>query len=173
MTQKKDREALIRELENLGELIEPDPDDTPMLNALVKDPIPANSQDSLTQETPPIAKNINPEHPQTVDMFTASNRKVPKASSASAEALDSTIVPSHPTDTGHENLTVRSNREPAVTDETKVAADDKGLEELTSELLAAIEKRLSLHSGESLPESLRDELAHDISQHLAPWLHDY
>ena len=171
MTQKKDREALIRELENLGELIEPDPDDTPKLNALVKEPIPADSQDSLTQETPPIAKNINPEHPQTVDMFTPSNPKAPKASSA--EALDSTIVPSHPTDTGHENLTVRSNRAPAVTDAIKVATDDKGLEELTSELLAAIEKRLSLHSGESLPESLRDELAHDISQHLAPWLHDY
>ena len=170
MTQKKDREVLIRELENLGELIESDPDDTPTLNALAEDQTPADSQDFLTQETPPIAKNINLEHPQTVDMFTASNPKAPKASSA--EALDSTIAPDHPTDTGHESLTVRSNREPGVADQTKVAADDKGLEELTSELLAAVEKRLSLHSGESLPESLRDELAHDISQHLAPWLHD-
>jgi len=171
MTQKKDREVLIRELENLGELIESDPNDTPTLDALAEDPTPADSQDSLTQETPPIAKDINPEQPQTVDMFTAPNPKAPKASSA--EALDSTIAPDHPTDTGHESLTVRSNRESGVTDETKVAADDKGLEELTSELLAAVEKRLSLHSGESLPESLRDELAHDISQHLAPWLHDY
>ena len=171
MTQKKDRQVLIRELENLGELIESDPTDMPTLDALAKDPIPADSQDFLTQETPPIAKNINPEHPQTVDMFTTSNPKAPKESSA--EALDSTIVPNHPTDTGHESLAVRSNREPGVTDETKVTASDKGLEELTSELLAAVEKRLSLHSGESLPESLRDELAHDISQHLAPWLHDY
>ena len=170
MTQKKDRKALIQELENLGELIESDPNDTPTLDALAEDPTPADSQDSLTQETPPIAKNINLEHPQNVDMFTAPNPKAPKASSA--EALDSTIAPDHPTDTGHESLTVRSNRESGVTDETKVAADDKGLEELTSELLAAVEKRLSLHSGESLPESLRDELAHDISQHLAPWLHD-
>jgi hypothetical protein len=172
MTQKKDREVLIRELENLGELIESDPDDTPTLDALAEDPTPADSGEFLTQETPPIAKDINPEQPQTTDMFTAPSPKAPKASSA--EALDSTIAPDHPTEPGHESLAVRPNRKPAVADETKaVTADDKGLEELTSELLAAVEKRLSLHSGESLPESLRDELAHDISQHLAPWLHDY
>lgn len=163
MTQKKDREVLIRELENLGELIESDPNDTPTLDALAEDPTPTDSQEFLTLKTPPIAKDINPEQPQTVDMFTVPSPQAPKASSA--EALDSTIAPDHPTDTGHESL--------AVADETKVTADDKGLEELTSELLAAVEKRLSLHSGESLPESLRDELAHDISQHLAPWLHDY
>ncbi len=171
MTQKKDREALIRELENLGELIESDPDDTPTLNSLAEDPTPADSQEFLTLKTPPIAKDINPEQPQTVDMFTAPSPQAPKESSV--EALDSTIAPDHPTDAGHESLAVQSNREPAVADEAKaVTADDKGLEELTSELLAVVEKRLSLHSGESLPELLRDELAHDISQHLAPWLHD-
>lgn len=171
MTQKKDREVLIRELENLGELIESDPNDTPTLDALAEDRTPTDFQEFLTLKTPPLAKDINPEQPQTVDMFTVPSPQAPKASSA--EALDSTIAPDHPTDTGHESLAVGSNREPAVADETKVTADDKGLEELTSELLAVVEKRLSLHSGESLPESLRDELAHDISQHLAPWLHDY
>jgi len=170
MTQKKDREVLIRELENLGELIESDPNDTPTLDALAEDLAP-DSQKFLTQETPPRAKDINPEQPQTVDMFTAPSPQAPKESSV--EALDSTIAPDHPTDAGHESLAVQSNREPAVADEAKaVTADDKGLEELTSELLAVVEKRLSLHSGESLPELLRDELAHDISQHLAPWLHD-
>ena len=170
MTQKKDLKALIRELENLGEVIESDLDDTPTLDALAKDSVPADPQDSLTQETPPIAKDINPEHPQTTDMFIAPNPKVPKESST--ETSDSPIAAEDSTDTGHESLAVRPNREPAVIDETKVTADDKGLEELTSELLAVVEKRLSLHSGESLPESLRDELARDISQHLAPWLHD-
>ena len=170
MTQKKDREVLIRELENLGELIESDPNDTPTLDALAEDLAP-DSQKFLTQETPPRAKDINPEQPQTVDMFTAPSPQAPKESSV--EALDSTIAPDHPTDAGHESLAVQSNREPAVADEAKaVTADDKGLEELTSELLAVVEKRLSLHSGESLPELLRDELGHDISQHLAPWLHD-
>ncbi len=170
MTQKKDREVLIRELENLGELIESDPNDTPTLDALAEDLAP-DSQKFLTQETPPRAKDINPEQPQTVDMFTAPSPQAPKESSV--EALDSTIAPDHPTDAGHESLAVQSNREPAVSDEAKaVTADDKGLEELTSELLAVVEKRLSLHSGESLPELLRDELGHDISQHLAPWLHD-
>jgi hypothetical protein len=172
MTQKKDREVLIRELEDLSELFESDPDDMPTLDALAKGPTPADSQDFLTQETPPITKDINPEHPQTVDMFTAPSPKAPKESSA--DALDSTIAPDYATDTEHESLTVRPNRKPTVTDEAKaVTTDDKGLEELTSELLGAVEKRLSLHSGESLPESLRDELAHDISQHLAPWLHNY
>ena len=171
MTQKKDREVLIRELENLGELIESDPDDTLTLDALAKDSVPADSQDFLTQETPLIAKNINPEHPQTVDMFIAPNPKASKESST--ETLDSAIAADDSTDAGHESLPVQPNRAPPVADETKVTADDKGLEELTSELLAVVEKRLSLHSGESLPESLRDELAHDISQHLAPWLHDY
>ena len=172
MTQKKDREVLIRELENLGELIESDPNHMPTLDALAEDPTPADSQELLIQQTPPIATDINPEQTQTDDMFTTPNPQAPKASSA--EASDSATAPDHRTDTGHESLTVRSNREPAVADETKaVTDDDKGLEELTSELLNAVEKRLSLHSGESLPESLRDELAHDISQHLAPWLHDY
>ena len=172
MTQKKDREILIRELEDLGELIESHPNDTPKLDALAKDPTLVDSKDFRTQKTPPITKDINPEHPQTVDMFTVPSPKAPKESSA--EALDSAIASDYPTDTRHESLTVQPNREPAVADEVKaVTADDKGLEELTGELLGAVEKRLSLHSGESLPESLRDELAHEISQHLAPWLRDY
>ncbi len=170
MTPKKDREVLIRELENLGELIESDPDDTLTLDALAQDLVPADSQEFITQETPLITKKSDPEHPQTVDMFIAPDPKASKE--ASAETLDSPIAAGDSTDTEHESLPVQPNREPPVIDETKVTTDDEGLEELTSELLAAVEKRLSLHSDESLPESLRDELAHDISQHLAPWLRD-
>ena len=43
------------------------------------------------------------------------------------------------------------------------------LDELVDELVGAVEKRLSLQSGESLPESLRDELSRDIKDRLAPW----
>ena len=46
------------------------------------------------------------------------------------------------------------------------------LDELVDELLGAIEKRLSMHSGESLPEPLRDALSEDIRARLTPWWSD-
>ena len=46
------------------------------------------------------------------------------------------------------------------------------LDELVDELVSAIEKRLSMHSGESLPEPLRDALSEDIRARLTPWWSD-
>ena len=46
------------------------------------------------------------------------------------------------------------------------------LTELVDELVVTVEKRLSSYSGESLPESLRNELSTDIRSRLAPWWSD-
>ena len=57
----------------------------------------------------------------------------------------------------------------ALSDKTDSRDSGDYLDELVDELVGAVEKRLSLQSGESLPESLRDHLSRDIKDRLSPW----
>ena len=123
MSDQKDRNLLIEELEALGNLINGEAP-TPMSKSA---PTPSVSQQDTGQsKTPQKAMESPNDGPETVDMFS------PATSENSSGYLD----------------------------------------ELVDELLAAIEKRLTMHAGESLPESLRDALANDIRAQLAPWWSD-
>ena len=69
---------------------------------------------------------------------------------------------------------VSNNAAPATQTRHEVVADSAAyLDELVDELVHAVEKRLSLHSGESLPDPLREALAVDIRSRLAPWWSDH
>ncbi len=123
MSDQKDRNLLIEELEALGNLINGEAP-APMSETA---PTPSVAhQDTGQSQTPQKVMESQNDGPETVDMFS------PTSSENSGGYLD----------------------------------------ELVDELLAAVEKRLTMHAGEPLPESLRDALADDIRARLAPWWSD-
>ena len=123
-----------------------------------------------------------PEGPATVDMFVADDPSesalpaihgdAPKAAPPSHESeqgldQDQATTPSTPPAT-FESATIETAPD-TPPDNPGSGGSGAYLDELVDELVGAVEKRLSLQSGESLPESLRDELSRDIKDRLAPW----
>lgn len=178
---EESREKLIRELQDLGQLIAPDDGRSSGADPL-EDPAPlltplADAFDDVDAQTTEVDA---PEGPETVDMFVADG-----PSESALPATDSDVPEMAPQPHDQEQ-----DQDPAITQTAQPAAfapaaietaldtpsdnPDSGgsgayLDELVDELVGAVEKRLSLQSGESLPESLRDELSRDIKDRLAPW----
>ena len=180
---EESREKLIQELRDLGQLIAPNDSpssetESPSESALLLTPL----SDAFDEENTQTTEVDVPEGPATVDMFVAdglsesalpaSHGDTPKAALPSHESeqgldQDQATTPSPPPAT-FESATIET-----VLDTPPDNPDSGGsgayLDELVDELVGAVEKRLSLQSGESLPESLRDELSRDIKDRLAPW----
>ena len=138
--------------------------------------------DAFDEENTQTTEVDVPEGPATVDMFVAddpSQSVLPETHGDAPKAAPPSHQPEQRPDQDQE--TTQASSAAAFTPaEIETALDtpsdkpDSGgsgayLDELVDELVGAVEKRLSLQSGESLPESLRDELSRDIKDRLAPW----
>ena len=176
---EESREKLIRELQDLGQLIAPNDSpsyetESPSEPAPLLTPLSDAFDEASTQTT----EVDVPEGPATVDMFVAdgpsesalpaSHGDAPKAASPSHESeqglgQDQATTPSPPAAT-FESATIET-----ALDTPPDNPGSGGSGAYLDELVGAVEKRLSLQSGESLPESLRDELSRDIKDRLAPW----
>jgi len=177
------REKLIRELQDLGQLIAPD--DSPA-SATDSPSEPAPSHPPLAEAFDDVSAQSNeadaPEGPETVDMFVADDPSQSALPETHGDAPNAAL-PSHQPEQrpDQDQETTQASSAAAFTRaQIETALDtpsdkpDSGgsgayLDELVDELVGAVEKRLSLQSGESLPESLRDELSRDIKDRLAPW----
>ena len=181
MSKEESREKLIRELQDLGQLIAPDDGrsseaDPPEDPAPLPKPVTDTYDDVTAQTKEPDVH----EGPETVDMFVADGPPEEILRATDSDALEMAPQP-------HDQ---EQDQGPAITQTAQTAAfapttmdtapdtlsgktDSRNsgdyLDELVDELVGAVEKRLSLQSGESLPESLRDELSRDIKDRLSPW----
>ena len=180
---EESREKLIQELQDLGQLIAPNDSpssetESPSEPAPLLAPL-SDAFDGASTETTEVEV---PEGPATVDMFVAddppestlpaSHGEAPNAAPPSHESeqgldQDQTTTPSPPPET-FESAAVETVLD-TPPDNPGSGGSGAYLDELVDELVGAVEKRLSLQSGESLPESLRDELSRDIKDRLAPW----
>ena len=177
MNKEENRKKLIRELQDLGKLIAPADDETSRQSALDNDnTLSATLSDPLNNEVPATEGGDPPNGPETVDMF------VPEAASAenhSAHENDhpaakvEVIVQTDNAEAADSSKFITSavseTLERLGSDNANARDSSNYLDELVDELVGAVEKRLSLQSGESLPESLRDELSRDIKDRLSPW----
>ena len=180
---EESREKLIQELRDLGQLIAPNDSpssetESPSEPAPLLTPLSDAFDEANTQTT----EVDVPEGPATVDMFVADG---PSESALPASHGDTpqAALPSHESEQGLDQDQATTPSPPPVAFESATIETvldtppdnpDSGgsgayLDELVDELVGAVEKRLSLQSGESLPESLRDELSRDIKDRLAPW----
>ena len=180
---EESREKLIRELQDLGQLIAPNDSpsfetESPSESAPLLTPLSDAFDEASTQTT----EVDVPEGPATVDMFVADGSSE-SALPASHGDAPKAASPSHESEQGLDQDQATTSSPPPATFESATMEtaldtppDNPGsggsgayLDELVDELVGAVEKRLSLQSGESLPESLRDELSRDIKDRLAPW----
>tara|TARA_B100000686_G_scaffold180100_1_gene187058 strand:- start:4046 stop:4603 length:558 start_codon:yes stop_codon:yes gene_type:complete len=181
VSKEESREKLIRELQDLGQLIAPDdgrpseadPPDGPA-------PLPKPVTDTYDDVTAQTKEADVHEGPETVDMFVADG---PPGEILLATNSDAPEIAPQPYDQGQDQgPAITQTAQPAASGPTTIDTDpdalsnktdsrDSGdyLNELVDELVGAVEKRLSLQSGESLPESLRDQLSRDIKDRLSPW----
>mgnify|MGYP003304527911 CR=1 FL=1 len=180
---EESREKLIQELQDLGQLIAPNDSpssetESPSESALLLTPL----SDAFDEENTQTTEVDVPEGPATVDMFVADDPPESTLPASHGEAPNA-APPSHESEQGLDQDQATTPSPPAATFESAAIEtaldtppDNPGsggsgayLDELVDELVGAVEKRLSLQSGESLPESLRDELSRDIKDRLAPW----
>ena len=180
---EESREKLIRELQDLGQLIAPNDSlssetESPSESAPLLTPLSDAFDEAKTQTT----EVDVPEGPATVDMFVADDPSQSALPETHGDAPNAAL-PSHQPEQrpDQDQETTQASSAAAFTPaEIETALDtpsdkpDSGgsgayLDELVDELVGAVEKRLSLQSGESLPESLRDELSRVIKDRLAPW----
>ena len=180
---EESREKLIRELQDLGQLIAPN-DSSSSETESPSEPAPSLTplSDAFDEASTQTTKVEVLEGPATVDMFIADDPPESAFPKIHGEALNA-APPSHELAQGlDQNQTTTQSPPPetfkSATIETVLDTppDNPGsggsgayLDELVDELVDAVVKRLSLQSGESLPESLRDELSRDIKDRLAPW----
>ena len=181
MSKQDSREKLIRELQDLGQLIAPDDGrsseaDPPEDPAPLPKPVTDTYDDVTAQTKEPDVH----EGPETVDMFVADG---PPEEILRATDSDAPEMAPHPRDQARDqDPAITQTAQPAAFAPTTIDTDpdalsdktdsrDSGdyLDEVVDELVGAVEKRLSLQSGESLPESLRDQLSRDIKDRLSPW----
>ncbi len=181
MSKEESREKLIRELQDLGQLISPDDGRSSGADPLEDPaPLPMPVTDTVDDVTAQSKKADADEGPETVDMFVADDpleEILPTTDSDVPEMApqphdqeqdpDPAIIQT--TQPAAFAPTTMDTAPDAVSDKTDSRGSGDYLDELVDELVGAVEKRLSLQSGESLPESLRDELSRDIKDRLSPW----
>ncbi|MCP4950237.1 hypothetical protein ACMAY5_09705 [Arenicellales bacterium nBUS_48] len=175
MSQDKIRDQLINELESLGRFIDEGSSATELLSE-VEGPIEKCAQPNID-----IHNNLTSENdgPETVDMFeskTSATESIEPLFEEAASALnppgaEQTQDNDTSIDTTNKNQDHPKKSGIEVPNANKDDNQDY-LTELVDELLVTVEKRLSSYSGESLPESLRNELSTDIRSRLAPWWSD-
>ena len=175
MSQDKIRDQLINELESLGRFIGEGSSATGLL------PEEEGAMGKTAQANIDIHNNLTPENdgPETVDMFeleTSTTESIEPLIEEAASALEHPGAGQTKNNNTSIDATNKNHDHPKKSgiEFPNVNKDDNQdyLTELVDEIMVTVEKRLSSYSGESLPESLRNELSADIRSRLAPWWSD-
>jgi len=179
MTSKDQQNELIRELKELGRLLDQEMETTPDEATISTQAQPDTAEIQPTSELP--APLLDPtkdvDSPETVDMFSTEslvddpvliNDPEPETKELSQATLSGTesLSPMHGT----------SEQSPSPESEISVSSppSDTGMSresiaELSHELIDTVEKTISHRSGEPLDEVLREKLLSDVSQQLSAW----
>ena len=175
MSQDKIRNQLINELESLGRFIGEGSSATELLPQ-VERAIDKSAQANIDIHNDLTAENDGPE---TLDMFQSKASATNSIEPLIEEAASALKHPRVGQTKGSETSIDAANKNhdhpnKSAIDFANVNPGDNQdyLTELVDELIVTVEKRLSSYSGESLPESLRNELSTDIRSRLAPWWSD-
>jgi len=174
VSKEKNRDKLIRELQDLGDLIAPPEGEIPEEASIVADDTsPADLPSASDESTPNLTEGALSAGPETVDMFVPG-----EAASEPESGISDDPAPTKPAEKDTAKSPRKASSHPIEEPEVLGSGADNArgsgdyLDELVDELVGAVEKRLSLQSGESLPDSLRDELARDLRDRLSPWWSD-
>ena len=175
MSQDKIRNQLINELESLGRFIGEGSSATELLPQ-VERAIDKSAQANIDIHNDLTAENDGPE---TLDMFeskTSATNSIEPLIEEAASALEHRGAGQTKNNNTSIDATNKNHDHPKKSgiEFPNVNKDDNQdyLTELVDEIMVTVEKRLSSYSGESLPESLRNELSTDIRSRLAPWWSD-
>ena len=180
MTSKNQEKELIRELKELGRLLEPET--KPAQGEATTSSQTQSDTDEIQTTTELAVPVFRPtedlDTPETVDMFSTeslvddpamTSNPEPEAVESSHNALTG-IEPSPPMDKAREQSSPPLSQNPASTPSLHVGMSRESIAELSRELIDTVEKTISRRSGESLDEALREKLLSDVSQQLSAWL---
>ena len=180
MTPKDQQKELIRELKELGQLLDRETETGQDEVAISNEAQPDNDEIQTTSEF--AAPGFNPtddvSSPETVDMFRTeslvddsalTNSQEIGTTELSHDALTGTEPPP-PMETAREQPSSPISQTPASTLSPDGGMSRESIAELSRELIDTVEKTISRRSGEPLDEALREKLLSDVSQQLSAWL---
>ena len=180
MTSKNQEKELIRELKELGRLLEPE---TKPAQGEATTSSQTQSDTDEIQTTTELAVPVfdtteDLESPETVDMFSTeslvddpamTSNPEPETAELSHDALTDTESPP-PMDRAQEQSPSPISQVPVSTLSPDAGMSRESIAELSRELINTVENTISRRSGEPLDEALREKLLSDVSQQLSAWL---
>ena len=180
MTSKDRGEELIRELKELGRLLDPETETTQDETTTSDQTHPDADEIQTTSElTAPVFDTTEDlESPETVDMFSTeslvddpamTSNPEPETAELSDDALTGIESPP-PMDGAQEQSPSPISQVPVSTPSPDAGMSRESIAELSRELIDTVEKTISRRSGEPLDEALREKLLSDVSQQLSAWL---
>ena len=180
MTPKDQQKELIRELKELGQLLdrekETTQDEAAISNQTQRDT--AELQTTSDLAAPVFDPTEDVDSPETVDMFNTESlvdepalisNSEPETTESLDDALTGTESPP-PMERTREQPSSPISQAPVSTLSPDVGMSRESIAELSRELIDTVEKTISRRSGEPLDEALREILLSDVSQRLSAWL---
>ena len=180
MTSKDPQKELIRELKELGRLLDRETEtaqnEAPISNQTQLDT--AELQTTSELAAPVFDPTEDVDSPETVDMFsteslvddpTSTSNTEPETAELSHDVLTGTefLPPMHRT---REQSPSPISQIPVSAPSPDAGMSRESIAELSRELIDTVEKTISRRSGEPLDEALREKLLSDVSQQLSAWL---
>ena len=180
MTSKDQEKELIRELKELGRLLDPETE-TAQDEATTSDQTQLDTDEIQTTSelaAPVFDPTEDLDSPETVDMFSTeslvddpaiTSNSDPETAELLHDALSGTEPPP-PMDRAREQSSSPISQAPVSTPSPDAGMSRESIAELSRELIETVEKTISRRSGEPLDEALREKLLSDVSQQLSAWL---
>ena len=180
MTSKDQEKELIRELKELGRLLDPETE-TAQDEATTSDQTQLDTDEIQTTSelaAPVFDLTEDLDSPETVDMFSTESlvddpamisHSEPETAELLHDALTGTESPP-PMDKAREQPSSPISQAPVSTPSPDTGMSRESIAELSRELIDTVEKTISRRSGEPLDEALREKLLSDVSQQLSAWL---
>ena len=180
MTSKDRGKELIRELKELGRLLDPETE-TAQDEATTSDQTQLDTDEIQTTSelaAPVLDPTEDLDSPETVDMFSTESlvdepATISNSEPETAELLDDALtgtdsLPSM--ERAREQPSSPKSQAPVSTPSPDAGMSRESIAELSRELIDTVEKTISRRSGEPLDEALREKLLSDVSQQLSAWL---
>ena len=180
MTSKDQEKELIRELKELGRLLDPETE-TAQDEATTSDQTQLDTDEIQTTSelaAPVFDPTEDLDSPETVDMFSTESlvdepAMISHSEPETAELLDDALTGTEsppPMDRAREQPSSPISQAPVSTPSPDAGMSRESIAELSRELIETVEKTISRRSGEPLDEALREKLLSDVSQQLSAWL---
>ncbi len=177
MTSKDQQKELIRELKELGRLLDGKPETVQDQTAISNQTQPGTDENQTTSElaAPVFDPTEDVDSPETVDMFSTESLIDDPALTISPEPETTEFLHDVLTDAESLQPMYRAREQspshiPVSTPPPVAGMSRESIAELSRELIDTVEKTISHRSGEPLDEALREKLLSDVSQQLSAWL---